>query len=97
MNRMRDLSFDKVKLGRLTAQIPHEDGSTSENPTEKEVVILVLGACSNQYVPRYSQLAVPPNISFQLKGPICTRLHGSRPSLSTHVAGRCKEPRGVGL
>ncbi len=94
---MRDPSFDKVKIGRLTAQIPYEDGSAPEKPAEKEVVILVLGARSNQYVPRHPQLGVPPNPPFQPKGPICTWLHGSRPSLSTHVAGRCKEPREVGL
>jgi hypothetical protein len=94
---MRDPSFDKVKIGRLTAQIPCEDGSAPEKPAEKEVVILVLGARSNQYVSRHSPLGVPTNPPSQSKGPICTRLHGSRPSLSTHVAGRCKEPREVGL
>ena len=47
---LRDPSFDGIKLGRLTAQIPHEDGSAPKNAAEKEIVILVLGARSNQYV-----------------------------------------------
>ncbi len=94
---MRDPSFDKVKIERLTAQIPYENGSAPKKPAKKKVVILVLEARSNQYVSRHSQLGVPPNSSFQPKGPICTWLHGSRSSLSTHVAGRCKEPREMRL
>lgn len=47
---LHDPILDRVKKGRFTAQIPHEDGSAPEKAGEKEVVILVLGARSNQYV-----------------------------------------------
>lgn len=49
---LRDPTLDHVKIGRFTAQIPHEDGSVPEKGGEKELVILVLGARFNQYAPK---------------------------------------------
>ena len=45
---LHDPSFDGIKVGRLTAQIPHEDSSPREQAADREVVVLVLGARSNQ-------------------------------------------------
>ena len=42
-------NLDRVVVGRHTAQIPHEDGSSPEKAAEKELTVLVLGARSNQY------------------------------------------------
>ena len=58
-NFIPDPSFDKVKLGRLTAQIPHGDGTAPEKPAEKGIVVLVLGARSNQFVSRHSVIRYP--------------------------------------
>lgn len=46
---IRNPSFDRVHIGRATAQIPHEDGSPRTEAAEKEIVVLILGARSNQY------------------------------------------------
>ncbi len=65
---LHDPSFDNVKLGRLTAQIPFRDGSAPEKAGEKEVVILVLGARSNQYVPKDFQPYINTNASISPRG-----------------------------
>lgn len=40
----------KALKGRYTAQIPHEDGSATQQGADTEVVVFVIGACSSQYV-----------------------------------------------
>ena len=40
--------LDGVKLGNWTAQIPNEDGTFSEKSGDKEVVVFLLSARSNQ-------------------------------------------------
>lgn len=94
---LRDPSFDSVKLGRFTAQIPHEDGSAPKNAAEKEVVILVLGARSNQYDPNRPRPHMNTKYSPQCERSICTWLHGDWASLPTYVAGCSKESREMGL
>ena len=45
---IHDMSLDNVLLGRRTAQIPNEDGSFPERAADKEVVVFIVGARSNQ-------------------------------------------------
>lgn len=47
---LRGPSLDRVVKGRMTAQIPLDDGSFPERPSKKKVVLLFLGARSNQCV-----------------------------------------------
>ena len=65
---LRDPSFDSIKLGRFTAQIPHEDGSAPKNAAEKEIVILVLGARSNQWVSNALGRTLILNAALSVKG-----------------------------
>ena len=55
---LRDPSLDRVVKGRFTAQIPFDDGSFPDRPADKEVVLLVLGARSNQCVSGVQWLVV---------------------------------------
>lgn len=43
-----DSSMKGVRLGRFSNQIPQLDGSLSPTPSDQEVVVLILGARSNQ-------------------------------------------------
>jgi hypothetical protein len=45
---LRDTSFDRVYTGRTTAQIVNDDGSVPENGSEKEIVVFLLGSCTNK-------------------------------------------------
>jgi hypothetical protein len=47
---LRDPSFDNVRLGRYSTQIPLPDGSTSPTPSDQQVVVFILGTRTNQYV-----------------------------------------------
>jgi hypothetical protein len=42
-------SGDGVLYGRMTAQIPLGDGTFSKTPSNKEVVVFILGVRSNQF------------------------------------------------
>ncbi|PVI06334.1 hypothetical protein DM02DRAFT_514960 [Periconia macrospinosa] len=42
-----DRSSQHVWLGKSSAQIPRPDGSFSQNPSEQEIVVFILGAQSN--------------------------------------------------
>jgi hypothetical protein len=45
---IRDPSFDRVYVGRTTAQIVNDDGSVPENGCDKEIVVFLLGSCTNK-------------------------------------------------
>jgi hypothetical protein len=45
---MRDPSLDRVYVGRTTAQIVNDDGSVPENGCDKEIVVFLLGSCTNK-------------------------------------------------
>ncbi|KAE9379470.1 hypothetical protein N431DRAFT_327642 [Stipitochalara longipes BDJ] len=45
--RIRDPSIDRVYVGRTTAQIVNDDGSVPETPGDKEIVVFLLGSCTN--------------------------------------------------
>ena len=45
---LHDTSLDNVLPGRRTAQIPNEDGTMPDKAADKEVVVFILGARSNQ-------------------------------------------------
>jgi len=46
--KVRDPSLDRVYLGRTTAQIVNDDGSVPENGCDKEIVVFLLGSCTNK-------------------------------------------------
>lgn len=39
--------FDKVRLGRTTAQIPNQDGSFSATPADKDIVVFIIATRSS--------------------------------------------------
>jgi hypothetical protein len=45
---IRDPSLDRVYMGRTTAQIVNDDGSVPENGCDKEIVVFLLGSCTNK-------------------------------------------------
>ncbi|KAH8751525.1 hypothetical protein BGZ57DRAFT_951197 [Hyaloscypha finlandica] len=47
---IRDPSFDRVYVGRTTAQIVNDDGSVPENGCDKEIVVFLLGSCTNNAI-----------------------------------------------
>lgn len=47
-NFLHDPSLDKVYRGRTTAQIVNDDGSVPENGCDKEIVVFLLGSCTNK-------------------------------------------------
>jgi hypothetical protein len=47
-NFLHDPSLDKVYRGRATAQIVNGDGSLPENGCDKEIVVFLLGSCTNK-------------------------------------------------
>lgn len=47
-NLLHDPSFDRVYMGRTTAQIVNDDGSVPEKGGDKGIVVFLLGACTNK-------------------------------------------------
>lgn len=46
-------AMDGVIAQKFSAQIPDEDGDFGDRPSRDSVVVLLLGAKSNQYAPPY--------------------------------------------
>lgn len=44
-------SINNVRLGNYTVRMPNDNGTMSEKPSEKGVVMFILGARSHQLVP----------------------------------------------
>jgi hypothetical protein len=44
---IRDPSFDRIQ-GRMTAQIVDKDGTVPKNGCDKEIVVFLLGTCTNE-------------------------------------------------
>lgn len=51
---LHDPSTEGVRYGNHTVRFPNEDGSIPSKPSEKGVVMFVLGVSSNQYVSHHS-------------------------------------------
>lgn len=50
LGALPDSSMKDVRVGRYSAQIPRLNGSFSEKASDQDVVVMILGAQSNQYV-----------------------------------------------
>lgn len=45
---VRDPSLDKVRQGKTSAQVINRDGTIPERPSDKDIVVFILGARANE-------------------------------------------------
>jgi hypothetical protein len=54
---LRNTSLDVVRLGKVSAQLPLSDGSFAAEPSDQQIVVMILGARSSQYEPPHCTMA----------------------------------------